>query len=189
MNVVFLGLSGAGKTTQAELAQDNFDIGYVSSSDSIEEYRDAPVDPEGYRDSEGVMTLGEYVKKGNQLPTETITGLVEESIQSLDNEDYILDGFPRTRAQSEELESIDPLDHLLHFEADTATVVERLEERGRHDDDSSAIENRLGWQKQGIEETLAFYRERETEIEEIDARKPVDEVWEETKEYLKEKGF
>ncbi|MBB6446651.1 adenylate kinase [Bacillus benzoevorans] len=99
MNLLLMGLPGAGKGTQAERMREKFDIPHISTGDMFR----AAI-------KEGT-TLGikakEFMDAGNLVPDEVTIGIVRERLAKDDcGKGFLLDGFPRTTAQAEALEQI-----------------------------------------------------------------------------------
>ena len=99
MRLVLLGPPGAGKGTQAKLLQDHFHIPQISTGDIL---RQAVTD--------GTL-LGkeakEYMDRGELVPDSVINDIVEERLAAEDcRAGFLLDGFPRTVAQAEALETM-----------------------------------------------------------------------------------
>jgi adenylate kinase len=98
MRIICLGPPGAGKGTQAELLTANLNIPQISTGDI---FRNAV---------KAGTTMGlkakEYMDKGELVPDEVVVGIVEERLTEPDcAKGYILDGFPRTVAQANALET------------------------------------------------------------------------------------
>jgi adenylate kinase len=89
LKIIFSGLPGAGKTTQAMLLSRELNIPHFSSGDIIKQEIKAQT---GF----GQRIL-EYVKKGQIGPEEEIAEIVLKKIRPYHS--FILDGFPRTLAQ------------------------------------------------------------------------------------------
>lgn len=96
MRVVLVGPPGAGKGTQARVLQTMFNIPQISTGDLL---RDAVrVGSALGKKAQGFMDKGELV------PDQLVTDLVAERIQKPDcTNGFLLDGFPRTIAQADAL--------------------------------------------------------------------------------------
>ncbi|EGL81994.1 Adenylate kinase [Caldalkalibacillus thermarum TA2.A1] len=124
MNLVLMGLPGAGKGTQAEKIVDTFGIPHISTGDM---FRGAIKDgtPLG-REAKAYMDRGELV------PDEVTIGIVKERLAKDDcKQGFLLDGFPRTVAQAEALDDIlaksgRKLDHVIYIEVAQETLLKRL---------------------------------------------------------------
>jgi adenylate kinase len=97
LNLILLGPPGAGKGTQAERLQEDFDIGYVATGDML---RQAVRDQ-----TELGREAKAYMDRGDLVPDEVIIGMILSCLADGDCQDgFLLDGFPRNVAQAEALE-------------------------------------------------------------------------------------
>jgi adenylate kinase len=98
LNLVLLGSPGSGKGTQGERLQEDFRLPYYATGDILRA---------AVRDGTQLgATAGEYVDRGDLVPDEVIVGLIAERVARAEAADgFILDGFPRTMAQAEALDS------------------------------------------------------------------------------------
>lgn len=98
LNLILLGPPGAGKGTQAERLQEDFDIGYIATGDLL---RKAVAD-----ETELGKTAEAFMDRGELVPDDVIIGVILQRLADGSCEDgFLLDGFPRTVAQAEALES------------------------------------------------------------------------------------
>jgi adenylate kinase len=122
--IVFLGPPGAGKGTQAvELAKE-LRIPHVSTGDLLRSAvaRRTPLGLEANR----------YMSEGKLVPDELVLRLVGDRISQSDAfGGFLLDGFPRTIAQAERLDSVAPVERVVAFEIPEQLLLERLTQR-RH---------------------------------------------------------
>lgn len=99
MNLILLGAPGAGKGTQAKAIVDKYGIPQISTGDML---RDAVK-----KGTDLGKKAKEYMDKGELLPDEIVIGIVKERLKQDDaQKGFILDGFPRTIKQAEELDKI-----------------------------------------------------------------------------------
>lgn len=124
MNLILMGLPGAGKGTQAEKIVDSYHLAHISTGDM---FREAMA--EG---TEIGLEAKKFIDNGNLVPDEVTNAIVKERLQKPDtNVGYMLDGFPRTIAQAEALEKIaseldKPVDAVINIDVDPAVLVDRL---------------------------------------------------------------
>lgn len=127
MNIVFLGLPGTGKGTQAEELARELDVPHIATGDI-------------FREAIGSQTeLGQKARKfldaGELVPDEVTCGMVKERLAQEDTAPgFILDGFPRTLAQAEALDQImqelgRELELVIYFAAPEEVLIRRLSGR------------------------------------------------------------
>lgn len=127
INLILLGLPGAGKGTASERIVDKYKIAHISTGDMFREAM-AKGTPVG-------LEAKSYIDKGNLVPDEVTAKLVEERLQQPDTEKgFILDGFPRTTVQAELLEDITkrlnkPLTNVISIDVDEDVLIKRLSSR------------------------------------------------------------
>ena len=123
---LFLGKQGAGKGTQAAKIASRFGIPHISTGEMFRAAAAAGT-PFGKR-------AEPYLKRGELLPDEVVIGVVAERLAQDDTVDrgFVLDGFPRTRAQAEELQRLlgaAGLDAAIDIDVPTSVVMHRLSGR------------------------------------------------------------
>lgn len=127
INLILLGLPGAGKGTASERIVDEFHLAHISTGDMFREAiaNETPVGLEAKR----------YIDNGNLVPDEVTAKLVEERLQQKDTEKgFILDGFPRTTVQAELLEDITKrldkrLTNVISIDVSEDVLIKRLSAR------------------------------------------------------------
>ena len=124
MNLVLMGLPGAGKGTQAEKIVEKYGIPHISTGDMFR----AAI-KEG---TELGLQAKSFMDQGNLVPDEVTIGIVRERLSKEDcTEGFLLDGFPRTVAQAEALENIlsdlnKKIDYVINIDVDQEFLMERL---------------------------------------------------------------
>ena len=122
MNIIFLGPPGAGKGTHANIISAKYQIPHISTGDIL---RMAIANQ-----TETGLRAKEYMDKGQLVPDQVVIDIVKERLAMADCADgYILDGFPRTVAQAEELGTFAKIDVALNLMASDQLLVERLSGR------------------------------------------------------------
>lgn len=124
MNLILMGLPGAGKGTQAERIVDDYGVPHISTGDMFR----AAI-KEG---TELGKKAKSYMDAGELVPDEVTVGIVKERLGKDDcKKGFLLDGFPRTVAQAEALEAtLDEmgrsLDAVLYIEVKEEQLIARL---------------------------------------------------------------
>lgn len=124
MRIVFLGAPGSGKGTQAQRLMADYAMVQISTGDLLREAVASGSDL-GLR-AKAAMDAGELVS--DQIVLE----IIRDRLQQRDvNDGFVLDGFPRNRAQAEALESVladigQPLDAVLFLDVDFDILMKRL---------------------------------------------------------------
>ena len=145
MRLVILGPPGAGKGTQAKKVAAHFGIPAISTGDIFRQ-NVADKTPLGLQVAE-IMASGKYVP--DELTNELVRDRLAEDDAAVG---FLLDGYPRTVAQVDELDSMvasasSRLDAVLELTVDMDEVVTRLLKRaqieGRPDDTEDVIRHRL----------------------------------------------
>jgi len=97
LNVILLGPPGAGKGTQAERIRDDYSLAHISTGDML---REAVANG-----TEMGLKAKSFMDAGNLVPDEVVIGIVVDRLTAPDCEKgFLLDGFPRSLVQAEELD-------------------------------------------------------------------------------------
>ena len=124
MNMILLGPPGAGKGTQAKKITEKHDIPQISTGDIL---RQAVKD----KTEMGVKAKG-FMDQGKLVPDEVVIGIIRDRLAADDCKGgYILDGFPRTLPQAEELSKLlagmnSEIDFVIDIAVGEDSLVERL---------------------------------------------------------------
>lgn len=179
MRIILMGPPGAGKGTQAKVVADHFGIPAISTGDIFR--ANVSNDTELGRKAKEYMDAGEYV------PDEVTNLMVRNRIDEPDAEPgFLLDGYPRTLAQVEELDGMikftgHVLDAVVVLTVDSEELVQRLLQRaetdGRSDDTEDVIRRRQEVYAEQTEPLIEVYRDRGLLVE-VDGVGEVDEVTE-----------
>ena len=213
LNLMLMGLPGAGKGTQAEKIVDQYHIPHISTGDI---FRAAMKNntPMG-------IEAKSYIDKGELVPDEVTNGIVKERLAKDDvNDGYMLDGFPRNMAQAEALETFGaelgkPLNCVINIHVDPESLMERLTGRyicrncgatyhkifnptkvegtcdrcGEHefyqreDDKPETVKNRLDVNIKMNTPVLDFYKKQGI-LHEVDGNQDIDKVFADIKAVL-----
>jgi adenylate kinase len=126
VRLLVLGKQGAGKGTQAVRIAQHYGVPHISTGDMFRAAA-ASGTPFGLR-------AKEYMKRGELVPDDVVIGVVAERLAKDDAQDhgFVLDGFPRTRVQAEELQRLlgpGGLDAAVDIDVPTEVVIDRISGR------------------------------------------------------------
>jgi adenylate kinase len=123
LNLILLGPPGAGKGTQAARLREDFSLPYIATGDLLREHR--------HNGSELGQKAKEYMERGDLVPDDLVVAMILDKISAEGADGFLLDGFPRNRAQAEALgEALDErgqrLTAVLLIDVPDELVVERI---------------------------------------------------------------
>lgn len=125
MRLVLLGPPGAGKGTLAALLKESLKLVHISTGDMLRE--------EMKKETSIGREAKKFIEKGELVPDEFVIKLIEKKLTGGKRVErgYMLDGFPRTRKQAEDLDRIlgeirQPLDYALYMESTLPVIIQRL---------------------------------------------------------------
>jgi adenylate kinase len=182
VRVVLLGPPGAGKGTQAQIIADRLGVPAISTGDIFR------------ANVSGQTELGKkakvYMDAGDLVPDEVTVAMVRDRLSEPDAKTgFLLDGFPRTIAQAEQLrdslaEMGHRLDRVLELVVDEEELVRRLSGRRmlvegkmvqREDDRPETVRHRLQVYREQTAPLSGWYDEQGL-LTPIDAIGEIDEV-------------
>ena len=127
MRIVFLGPPGSGKGSQAKFVVDRHGIAHISTGDLLRE---------AVKTGTRLGNLAcEIMQQGSLVPDHLVLELIDDHLDAIDvSKGFLLDGFPRSIHQAEELDVIlatrdSPLDFVLHLAIEHKALVNRLSGR------------------------------------------------------------
>ena len=127
MVIIMLGAPGTGKGTIAGILKERLEIPQVSTGDIFRKH---------IQEKTELGKLAEsYISKGKLVPDDVTIGLVENRLEEKDVENgIILDGFPRTVKQAEELDKIlnkkgKKVDLVINLTTPEDEIIERIVNR------------------------------------------------------------
>ncbi|MFT8363509.1 MAG: adenylate kinase [Sporolactobacillus sp.] len=207
MNIILMGLPGAGKGTQAERIVTAYQLPHISTGDmfrqAIKEGTDLGKQAKSFMD------------KGALVPDQVTIGIVRERLGQDDcKKGFMLDGFPRTVSQAEALDAImseqgKTIDAVLNISVDPEQLIARLTGRRicsncgatyhliynppkkdgicdkcggtlkqRADDSSETVRERLKVNLQQQQPLVSYYTKKQL-LKEINGAQAIDHVFDE----------
>lgn len=124
MNIILLGPPGAGKGTQASKLEDERGMVQLSTGDMLRAAVAAET-PVG-------LQAKDVMERGDLVSDEIVTGILSDRLDEDDAmQGFILDGYPRTKAQAHSLDTLladkgMTLDHVIELVVDEDVLVERI---------------------------------------------------------------
>jgi adenylate kinase len=214
MDLILLGLPGAGKGTQAEKMVQEYQIPHISTGDMFRAAvkNETPLGLEAKK----------YMDDGKLVPDDVTNNIVKERLQEDDVKDgFLLDGYPRTLNQSkvlkDNLQDIGrELDAVFYLNTSKDVLLERLAGRyicsncgatyhklnnptevegvcdkcggtefyQREDDKPEIVKKRIEVNEEQTNKLVGFYQEEDLLVE-LDGNRDSDDVFAEIQEILK----
>jgi len=175
--ILLIGPPGSGKGTQAHRLSGELHIPEISTGDMFRSHL-ANGSPLG-------REIREFLDAGNLVPDNLTTAMLRERLQERDaRKGFLLDGYPRTVSQMDDLDGIldaagTSLDAVVEITAHDDEIVRRLLLRsgaeGRSDDTEDVIRHRLELYRQETEPVIERYGRRALLVS-VDGTADVDAV-------------
>ncbi|MBR3382917.1 MAG: adenylate kinase [Clostridia bacterium] len=122
MKLILLGPPGAGKGTQAAKIAERYSLAHISTGDMLRA-EIASETPLGLR-------AKALIDEGELVPDEIIIGMVRNRISQDDCVNgFLLDGFPRTIPQAEQLLTFSEIDRAVLISVPDELIIDRMQKR------------------------------------------------------------
>ena len=166
--ILIMGVAGAGKSVEGKRLADEKGLPWLSTGEFLR-----------------MMVTGERRREmlaGKLLDDQEMIALADKIFRITDTQnEFILDGFPRTAFQAEWLfaqhkAGLLKITCVLHLEASEEVVMDRLLGRGRQDDTAEGIAKRFAEYQAGTLPILHDYEAKGVKVSHIDAARSQDEV-------------
>lgn len=166
MKYVFLGSQGSGKSTQARLLAEKLHIPYIEMGQLLRE--------RSKENDELSHKINKALDAGNIVENQITINLLKSIITKNDYlKGYVLDGYPRNNIQ---LQALEPnISKAFYIKVSDEVAIKRLSKRGRHDDTSQALINRLNIYHRETEPLLGNFKEKGILIE-INGERSIEEI-------------
>lgn len=213
LNLMLMGLPGAGKGTQAERIVDQYHVPHISTGDIFR----AAIKNQ----TEMGVKAKSFIDRGELVPDEVTNGIVRDRLTEADTAvGFLLDGFPRNLAQAKALELMGKeldrsLTAVINIHVDPDSLLERLtgryicrscgatyhklfnptKEAGtcdrcgghkfyqREDDKPATVKNRLDVNLKMNTPLIDFYQQQNL-LHEINGNQPIEKVFADVQQVL-----
>ncbi|AWG21354.1 MULTISPECIES: adenylate kinase [Flavobacterium] len=163
INIVLFGKPGAGKGTQAEFLKEKYNLTHLSTGDIFRFNMK--------NDTELGKLAKSYIDLGDLVPDEVTIKMLEDEVnKNTQSAGFLFDGFPRTIAQADALDTFLKIKNwnitaTIALEADDNILVARLLERGKtsgraDDQDEEKIRNRYDEYNEKTAPLIGYYQEQ-----------------------------
>jgi adenylate kinase len=162
-----MGVAGSGKSMQGEILAKKLGYQWLSSGHLLREYVTGK--------------KKEDMLKGKLLDDQELIGIISKALSEADQKHMILDGFPRTLVQANWLlkrheEGKISLDKVVLLEVSKETVLKRLLQRGRQDDNEETINKRFEEYEKLTLPIIDLYTSHGIDVCRIDGGQSIEEV-------------
>lgn len=179
MRLLLLAPPGAGKGTQARRLCQYYGIEHISTGDLLRR--------EVAAGSALGAKAGEYLDRGDLVPDELVRDMVVDRVTEAEARGgFLLDGYPRNRAQAEEARALALAHNItvnaaVYLDVGNDELLRRLERRAasesRRDDDKATIRHRLEVFEAQTRPLVEYFRDLGLLIS-VDGEQPVEKVTE-----------
>jgi len=166
--IIFMGVAGSGKSIQGRMLADELALPWLSTGEFLR-----------------MLVAGDKRRDmvaGKLLGDKEIINLVQKIFHMIDStQEFVLDGFPRTTAQADWL--LSQVKHgqlkvtaVIHLTASEEAVMKRLLNRGRQDDNETAVRERFREYEQAALPIIQHFRDAGVPVYDINGEQTVGAV-------------
>ena len=182
LNLFIIGPSGSGKSTQAKLIAQKYQLTHFSMGQLLRD--------EIAANSKLGLDAKKSVDQGTPVPDEIVLPILSQKLISLDNKNFIIDGFPRLVQQGHYIDRFlidkgQQTSLLIHLLVDFLEIVRRrqlagkdfqAEDQDRSDNTPEAIANRQKiLYESNVNPILEYYR-NQNKLFEVDGNRPIEPI-------------
>lgn len=168
MKIIIFGPPGAGKGTQAKILAEKLKLEYISTGDIFRE--------EIKNKTKIGLQIKDIIARGDYVSDELTLEVLKKNIKKFED-NFILDGFPRTSNQARALDNIIKIDKVIVLDVPYHLIKSRLLRRsgieGREDDTEETIKNRFKTYREKTGPLLKYY---ENKLILVDGDQPIEEI-------------
>ena len=178
-NLILFGPPGSGKGTQSEQIIEKFHLVHLSTGDLLRS--------QIAQQTALGLEAKKLMDKGQLVPDEVVVGMISTALEENPQaKGFLFDGFPRTAAQAEALDSLleikkTPVKVMLALDVSEDELVKRILKRGqssgRSDDtDETIIAARVAEYKNKTEAVADYYRKSDKVVM-VSGEGSIDEIF------------
>jgi len=172
--IIFLGPAGSGKSVQGQLLAEKYNWQWLSVGQLLRASSDEKIQ--------------KIMQKGKLVPNNLTFKVLSENLDGIKNyKKIILDGFPRSIEQTDWLINSkyhEFLDLVFVIQISTQEIIQRMEIRGRSDDNRQSINERLEIYYQEINEIINHLKNNSISVTTVNGGGSIEEVHERIKKEL-----
>ena len=116
--ILLIGPQGSGKGTQAQILAEKFNLPIFSTGNILRQRIK--------QDDELGKEVGSVINAGHLAPDDLVNKIIAEKIKADGQNGYILDGYPRNLKQTEFLDGVDKLTHVLEIDLPDDEAIRRI---------------------------------------------------------------
>lgn len=181
LNLFIIGPSGCGKSTQAKLIAEKYNLTHLSMGQIL---RDEIANGSGFGDE-----AKSYIDNGKLVPDDLIFDILISKLKAINNQDFIIDGFPRVLNQGRYIEyylkkNNLPFSMLIHLSVTFEEISARRAKLGaefqnadRTDNTPEAIASRQQFYDDGIAPIREYFESKGLFVD-IDGNRPIEPIFE-----------
>lgn len=182
LNLFIVGPSGCGKTTQAKLIAQKYNLTHLSMGQLLRDEIDSQ-SPVG-------LKAKSFVDQGVWVPDEVVQELLEVNLQKINNQNFIVDGFPRMLNQGMAIEKFlgdnhQPFSLVIHLDVTFEEIMSRRARLGqefqsgdRTDNTPDAVAARQKSYNDTINPIKEYFQSQQKLLE-VDGNRPIEPIFEE----------
>lgn len=181
LNLFIIGPSGCGKSTQAKLIAQKYQLAHLSAGQLLRDEIESA--------SKMGLEIKAIIDSGNLAPDDVIHALLVQKLQTIDNQNFILDGFPRRLDQGIYIEKYlankgHPIDSIIHLDLTVEDIRARRAKAGasfqnedtRSDNTPDAILARQKFYDDNNQPIMDYFKSKQKLIN-VDGNRPIEPIF------------